>query len=341
LEPLIRANEAHGGNRTAIMRKEDSAMVDLEQQVAGVFSQAVARIMMTLLGIAYFDDEYGTRDTIKKGIVSELANASYATSGHWSLAWGPVTFKGTDNLIYVARFRQSQTYAVVMRGTAPDFDSIIEDIPTSQDDFARYSAPGATVSSEFRHALIGLTMLRDPDLKCNLVDFLSGAIGGAANATIYCTGHSQGGALVPMMMGFLGGPAKSWQAKLLAYSFAGPTSGNPAFANWVDSTGALVRVVNPLDIVPYGYAAIDRIMPDNVPCKVSGWEKSCLEGALSDVSYLLSWTGTWQQPHNPTVLTATHATGTLLDQVGIQHETNSYLALLGATQLDFEPKSPF
>lgn len=314
--------------------------VDLAKQKAGVYSQTVAQIMMTLSGIAYFDDSNGTRASIKKGIVTQLANKSYATAGHWSLVWGPVVFNGTDNLIYVARFQQTQIYAVVMRGTAPDFASIYEDIPTSQDDFAQFSGPGAKVSAEFRHALIGLTLLRDPDLNVNLVQYLSGAIGSATGATIYSTGHSQGGALVPMMMGWLGGPAAAWKANRLAYSFAGPTSGNPAFAKWVDGTGALVRVVNPLDVVPYGYAKIDRLIPDKVPCPVTGLERACLDDTLWTVEQMLKWTGTWQQPSAQTLLAAKSAKGSLLDQVGIQHETNSYLVLLGAPQLDFEPKSP-
>ncbi len=313
---------------------------DLGAQKPGAYSPTVAQMMMTLSGIAYYDDSNGTRASIKTGIIAELAKKHYATQGQWALAWGPVIFNGTDNLIYVARYQQLPIFAIVMRGTTPHFASIVEDIPTSQDDFARFSAPGAEVSSEFRKALIGMTLLRDPDLNQNLVEFLGSAIGSTPGAVLYCTGHSQGGALVPMMMGWLGGPASTWKARLLAYSFAGPTSGNPAFAQWVDSTGALVRVVNPLDVVPYGYAAIGRIIPDNVPTHVSGVEKICLENTLDDVAYLLSWTGTWQQPSSKTTLPAKHATGSLLTQVGIQHETNSYLKLLGAPQLDFEPKSP-
>lgn len=315
-------------------------MIDLAKQKPGAYNQTVAQIMMTLSGISYFDDSKGTRASIKKGIIAELGKKSYATGGLWSLVWGPVVFNGTDNLLYLARFQQTSVYAIVMRGTAPDFASIIEDIPTSQDDFSKFAAPGAKVSAEFRRALIGMARRADPDLKQTLEQYLAAVIGGKPGATLYFTGHSQGGALVPMMMAWFGSAASQWKAKSLAYSFAGPTSGNPAFANWVNGTGALTRVVNPLDVVPYGYAAINRIVPDSVPTKVTGLEKDCLEGVLDDVAYLLSWTGTWQQPGTPTLLPAKHATGSLLTQVGIQHETNSYLKLLGAPQLDFEPKSP-
>lgn len=315
-------------------------MIDLAQQKPGAYNQTIAQIMMTLSGIAYFDDANGTRASIKKGIIAELAKKTYATGGLWSLVWGPVVFKGTDNLVYLARFQQTPIYAIVMRGTAPDFASIDEDIPTSQDDFSKFAGPGAKVSAEFRTALIGMTLRSDPDLNQTLEQYLAAAVGNTPGATLYFTGHSQGGALVPMMMGWFGGPAVSWKANRLAYSFAGPTSGNPAFAKWVDGTGALMRVVNPLDVVPYGYAAINRIVPDNIPTKVTGLERACLEDVLGDIAYLLSWTGTWQQPVNPTLLSPKHATGGLLTQVGIQHETNSYLKLLSAPQLDFEPKSP-
>jgi Lipase (class 3) len=311
-------------------------MIELDQQVPGVYNQRTAQVMMTLCGISY----WAKNSDIKAGIVGELANTSYSTAGQWSLVWGPATSAATDNLIYVVRLQQTQVYAIVMRGTVEAYGSIIEDIPTGQVDFSKYSASGAQVSLEFGNALFALTFVRDPTTNTSLFQFLNGVIN-SAGATIYCTGHSQGGALAPMMMARLGASAALWKAKLHTYSFAGPTSGNPAFANWADGSGALVRVVNPLDVVPYGYAAIDQLVPKNIPCAITDWlEKDIFEDWLDWVETKLKGTGAWQQPSTQTALTGKPATGWVLDQVLIQHECNSYLKLLGAPQLDFLPKSP-
>jgi Lipase (class 3) len=316
-------------------------MVDLEQSAAGVYNQGTAQVMMTLCGISYWDDGTGKRDHIKAGIVAELAKKGYSTAGCWSLAWGPVISSATDNLIYIARLQGSHTYAIVMRGTVEAYGSIVEDIPTGQVDFSKYSASGVKVSLEFGNALFALTFLPDPDLNTNLIQFLHGAIGNAPGATIFCTGHSQGGALAPMLMGRLGTMAKYWKAKVRTYSFAGPTSGSPLFAAWADSTNALVRVVNPLDVVPYGYAAIDQIVPNDVPSKIrDALDRDALEGLLDLIEDGLDDLGAWQQPLSQTLLPAKAATGSMSNQILIQHECNSYLSLLGAPQLDFLPKSP-
>jgi hypothetical protein len=312
-------------------------MVDLDQQMPGVYNNAVAKIMMTLCGIAY----WAKNSNIKAGIAGELANTSYSTSGQWSLVWGPVITAKTDNLIYVVRLQQTQVYAIVLRGTVEAYGSIVEDIPTGQIDFSQYSASGAKVSIEFGDALFALIFAVDPILKTNLLQFLHGAIGNTPGATIYCTGHSQGGALAPMMMARLGAAAALWKATLQTYSFAGPTSGNPAFANWLDSKGAIVRVVNPLDVVPFGYAALNQLVPKNVPCPIPDpVEKHFFEDWLNWIETKLKGTGVWQQPVTQTSLTGKPASGWIIDQVLIQHECNSYLKLLGAPQLDFLPTSP-
>lgn len=311
--------------------------------VPGTYSNPTAQVMMTLSGISYVDEDNPSVAAIKRKIVSELTNPAYATQNEWALAWGPVVFKGTDNLCYVAKIKSTPAnvpvFAVVMRGTVmDDWASVWEDIPTGQSDFSAFSAPGAMVSPGFLQALIGLTVARDPDTKTNLLQFLNGAITAGQRPIMFVTGHSQGGALVPMMLGWLKTRAKALNPLLHGYSFAGPTSGNPAFAQWVDSTELLTRVVNPLDVVPYGYAALNNLVTDNVPMKVTDpVEKLCLKETLDLMNEMLRMAGQWKQPSGPVALPRRPATGSLTQQISTQHHGNTYLSLLGAHMLDFGP----
>ena len=306
------------------------------------YDPTIANIMMTLSGIAYVGEDSGQLSQIKTNIIAELATLGYATKRQWGLVWGPVIFKGTDNLIYVVRQGVS-TYAIVMRGTVPDFASAWEDIPTSQADFSVHSGAGAMVSAPFLNALAGMVAQREKPSKLTLLQFLLNTIAKTPGATIYVTGHSQGGGLAPMMLGWLTRAAKTWKTRLIGYSFAGPTSGNPAFAQWIDNNATLFRVVNPLDVVPYGYAAIGDIIPNNIPTKVTNpGDKLCLDETLWTIGQMLYWfVGAWAQPSSQQTLPAKPAPArlNLLDQVGQQHHINSYLYLLGAPQLGFAPKS--
>lgn len=314
-------------------------MDDFQVDGSAGYSEAVARVMMTLSGIAYVDDTDQTQSAIKNQIITQLANPSYATHANWSLAWGPVLFSGTDNLCYVAQYQPTSgnvpVYAIILRGTAPDFASAWEDIPTSQADFSAFAGAGAQVSAPFRHALIGITLAIDPSQNSTLLQFLSAAADNTQKISLFVTGHSQGGGLTPMMLAWLQTSAQAFAPNLIGYSFAGPTSGNPAFANWVDNSGLLSRVVNPLDVVPFGYAAIDRIIPENIPCAVTDrFEKACLDDALSAIAAMLRWVGPWQQPSELKVLPRQPATGDLLSQIEMQHHCNTYLKLLGAPPIN-------
>jgi hypothetical protein len=314
-------------------------MEDFLAHSSASYSPRAAQVMMTLSGIAYVDDTVQSQGAIEQQIVTQLADPSYATLAKWSLVWGPVLFGGTDNLCYVAQYQpesgNAPVYAIILRGTAPDFASAWEDIPTSQADFSTFAGPGAQVSAPFRHALIGITSAIDPSQNSTLLQFLSAAIGSTRGASLFVTGHSQGGGLTPMMLAWLATSAQAFAPNLIGYSFAGPTAGNPAFASWVDKSGLLSRVVNPLDVVPFGYAAIDRIIPDDIPCHVTDrFEKICLEEALRAIAKMLSWVGPWQQPSGLQVLPRQPATGDLLAQIEMQHHCNTYLKLLGAPPIN-------
>jgi hypothetical protein len=95
----------------------------------------------------------------------------------------------------------------------------------------------------------------------NLMEFLRGQAREAqAPIEVVVAGHSKGGGLAPALALWLAETRQeSWdpsgEAKVSCFAFAGPTAGNRAFANRLDSVlGARNRrVLNVLDVVPHAW----------------------------------------------------------------------------------------
>jgi len=104
---------------------------------ATTFPLADAQTFATLAAIAYAGDmEKDANPTIEelhKAINTQLKDRPhYATGDDWSLAWGPVESTSSDNLVFAAYRADTQTLAVVIRGTTTQTWSRFEDIPRSQ-----------------------------------------------------------------------------------------------------------------------------------------------------------------------------------------------------------------
>lgn len=311
------------------------------------------QVQMTLAAIAYADDKtfFGIRDYSLAEIGRKIANElqgdhthmgkpyAYATGKDWRLAWGPVFGTTDDNLMYVAEEIATTNLSIVLRGTVEQVLSFWEDVPTGQLAFGNGAPGDAMVSDHFLEALNGLLATADSS-GATLEQYLQNAVSDGRSRTIYVTGHSQGGGLTSMMLAWAANAGKGWsgagQLAFKGYAFAPPTSGNPAYANWINASFDLVSVVNCLDIVPFGYAAIDRIRPDNVPEPVPHWQGFLDLWAILDVAAgLAADAGQWQQPSNQLKLGPEKLPSTMsyLSQVGGQHNHNSYLYLLGAPQV--------
>jgi len=295
---------------------------------------STCQIMMTLSAIAYVDDTSKDPTTIGNKISTELKHKSYATDKNWHLVWGPVIGAEHDNLAYVAQCGDQM--AVVLRGTTADPWSIIEDIPTGQTQFPG-APPRPMVSLEFRHD--GRDELLDAQASTGstLVDFLQRA----DPATLYVTGHSQGGGLTPMMMAAL---QIALSRGVEGHAFAPPTSGNPEFANWIGNNHKCTFYINPLDIVPLGYAAIKDIatkgIPLDIPLTEEGAEVALAAEAAATAADLV---GPWQQPATQIILPSVPIYPIIPGNpgfwdkfkaaAGAQHAHNNYLSLLGAPQV--------
>lgn len=299
------------------------------------YDKQQAGIQMTLAGLAYVDEGLAI-NKLKQALILELNKTHYATQGLWSVVWGPVVHGAGDNLVFVAQHAQTADYSIVLRGTIEQRGSIWEDVATSQSIFPFIQEASAKVSSHFLVAQQALLTGRDPDTGETLDQFF-GRVCKETSVTVYVTGHSQGAALVSMFVAWVLQQASGWKSSVscIGYGFAPPTAGDPIFANWIGTKTSCFQVVNPLDVVPYGYAGLKDIIKDKVPEQVP----EIYHPAIDIAHGIAELAGHWQQPQTIIKLEQVQLPDSIryIDQVGAQHNHNSYLYLLGAPQTDGDP----
>jgi hypothetical protein len=310
------------------------------------FTISVAQVLMTLSALAYVEDDATKKHSpppalsaVETALKAELKNKLYATKNQWRVSWGPIQYNPTRNLAFVAHKKGTNTYAVVLRGTVGSMVSFMEDVPTSQVPFGYGLPSDATVSSEFDRAFKGMLATPDPKTRTLLADYLSSTALTSGPLNLYVTGHSQGGGLAPMMTAWAQNERTSWAGshhQITNYTFAAPSAGNPVFAAWIENNTTTYMVRNPLDLVPHGYATPQQLITRGIPSRVPlGW------AAVIELAAGLSYaTGPWAQPKTRYMLPEKRMNGKYLGQVEGQHNHNSYLHLLGATQTDVGAKSP-
>ena len=197
--------------------------------------------------------------------------------GGWQLVWGPAflrasTLAPSDNVMHVARgigTPGQQQLVVAIAGTNPFslFDWLIEDLAVGAGDQVAW--PGAAGGKISKATSTGLGVLQNMQPAAPLAgagqrlrDFLA-AQAAAGPVAINVAGHSLGGALSSTLALWLHDTRTTWDsrghASLSALSFAGPTAGNQAFAEYSDAQlGPRVnRIHNSLDIVPHVWASAD------------------------------------------------------------------------------------
>lgn len=312
------------------------------------FTTAMAQVLMTLSALAYTEDTASNKcdpppalSIVKESLQHELAKKHYATRNQWTLAWGPIQYNPTRNLVYVAQKKGTDKYAVVLRGTVGSFSSFSEDVPTGQVSFGYGLPKEAKVSKEFDKAFKGILGTPDPKTNTLLGDYLRSTAITSGPLDLYVTGHSQGAGLASMMTAWAHMDLENWgnkPHKITNYTFAAPSAGNPAFAKWIDDNTTSLMVRNPLDIVPHGYASVNKVIKDALPTRVPfGWSIVVdLANGLTQI------TGPWAQPKYHWTLDREYLDQrySYFEQVGGQHNHNSYLYLLGATQTDVGDQSP-
>ena len=310
-----------------------------------VYNLEMAKTQLTLAAIANAAVGQPMR-VVKPAIEVELANTSYATKGEWSLVWGPVVGTVDQNMLYVARHKQTGFLSVVLRGTIYAVDSFWEDVPKSQSPCPYTNGVQTAVSSDFLEAVAGMLGVADDNSGLTLPAYLSAAASASHGVNLFVTGHSQGAALVQILYAWALQQAPSWPnsggTNIIAYASAPPSPGDPAFAAWITASGGSFQIINPLDTIPYWYGRIDQMIPDNVPEPLP----DTIEGALIRDGIRL-WAdqaraaGAWQQADTLVRLGSVQLPSTIgfVDQAKNQHTHNSYLYLMGAPQTDIGPAS--
>jgi hypothetical protein len=87
--------------------------------------------------------------------------------------------------------------------------------------------------------------------------------------------------------------------------------------------------------VPLGYADIAKVKTDNIPGPLpGGWEGHAISATIDMAEYISSTAGSWGQPSQQAFTQKVALTGeAFFALIGDQHSHNSYLHLLGATQI--------
>ncbi len=199
---------------------------------------------------------YEAPDRIQAELTSQAA-----VIGPWRVVWQAQSHDGA-NLVYVARHLEEDLLALVIRGSLvhpldrgfwtdwarEDLD-ILHQVPVP---FGRHD--DARIAAGMRLACDHIMSMSSEGL--SLKAFLLGELR-AGQDRLWITGHSLGGALVPILACWFRDVLFEENATdtdfMTPVSFAGPTPGNAAFAKLVEAQfgGFPYRFVNELDMVPH------------------------------------------------------------------------------------------
>jgi hypothetical protein len=332
---------------------EKGTSTDVAVQAGGPDTAA----MMTLSAFAAIDETPLPGESVATQDQRILADLQAAlASAAWTPLWvGISSDPERANLTYIAQSLASgeQTYAVVIRGT--DFD-----MPTDLHEDFDVAPPtvGFAVGNQTVQIAAGalqghdyVTQAQGADGSTLLQALAGFASGGGAK--VFVTGHSLGGALATTVALYLANARTALGETIYqVYTFAAPTVGLNDFASLFDATfggndidsNSSWRIYNAWDLIPQCWA------PDTLG-KLSSWYPPPGPGQCGTVQKIIK--GLQSRPQglqytqptvNPSPLNNPSWGDAYLDegcidttleaficQVAFQHDSDTYLTLLGAT----------
>ncbi len=214
------------------------------------------QIMLSFAYLAYCGEEIVTANPEQQ--ILSLINAAMpqippiaSPNATWQVVWGPAAYTTPgalyqDNLMFVAQNQSDKTqFVVAVRGTnfVADLDWLMEDFDVRQTmpwppPGSGGSAPaGCTMSESTSIDLqVLFAMNGAPSSARSLMSFLLSQTTSAINLCV--TGHSLGACLAGTLALYLKDNLPMWDASgksnVSCITFAGPTAGNVAFANYSD-----------------------------------------------------------------------------------------------------------
>ena len=274
--------------------------------------------------------------------------------GSWQCLWGPVQSADEANLVYVAAYFDSTGLpvftAVVIRGTdlsVTDPLGILEQIWEDADVLGWSPLPWdpsqpARIANGSIDTLSTIQGLQHggQTLEAFLASYLGDPRNG--NPVLVVTGHSLGGGLVSVVAPWLKSAlaADGLTPQIFPSSFAAPTAGNGAFADYYDAQfPSAARYWNTLDVVPRGwwdlsgistiYEGCGLIIPDTAYALILAWE-------------FLLWAEqrSYIQPHTNSVPLWSSCMNSNSDwyvELAYQHHTTTYMSILGGTSIVMPP----
>jgi hypothetical protein len=332
----------------------------------------MATVMMTLAGLAATaPEERPSSESVEMqekrmldGINAQLDAGNLSAIG-WSAVWAGLT-EDRANFAYIAV--NGSQIAVVLRGTW--FGSAV-DLSEDMDvgnvvQLTGVGEPRGTTllisqGAMNAHAAILSALYYPPDggTPTTMTEALQTLIAGFNDPQLFITGHSLGGAMATTVALLLVSLGWSKHFVTTVFTFAAPTAGLGAFANYYDSVFAHAgplqpntswRIYNAWDVVPNAWASLQDVLTGFYP--PPGPEQNTLVNQLiqnmlnqpannfyaqtnrAAGTVVLNGNVIYGQPgcaFDGSLLCTT--TGDFLGQLAYQHSNDTYLGLLGAQPL--------
>lgn len=311
----------------------------------GGYDKTEAGVMMTLSALCYTAEGNTNAMQVRDSIILQLADTNYATVNKWKLAWGPGMSPSGGNLVYAAVDSTSDTiqYAICVRGTILNLSNIEEDLDVIYLVPWTYGMSGDSIAYGSAQGFDTLMLTTDPVSSATLESFLNSL--NAPKQKMFITGHSLGGAMATLMQSWFVKKGFTSKFKLKGYTFAAPTVGTPVFVSSFHSmlTGAGAenhRCVNSKDVVPYLWAGLYNITPDNIPTQVPPLVSAiCTTAAnyLRDSGIVYKHVETRQDlgTMDPVGCGTPGQYSTYECWVGFEHSSATYLRLLDADTINW------
>lgn len=337
------------------------------------YQSGEASVCMTLASFIYLQENSNSYDIIRGAIESFMSGSegNFATGDNWELIWLGISPDFANVMFMAANKNEPGQYAIAHRGTDWMFlDDLIEDLDVYKTETWPYVQPENPAIQVAKGAMDGLNILNtmtsdifnttapglsQPVALIDLIQYLASSL--QSDLDIYITGHSLGAALATAYTSYLLDTASSWSGipankiNVKTYTFASPTIGNQAYADYYNAQvdNAQVgfqgfRVHNQEDMVPYAFADLADLWQNGIP--MTDLLKIEIKALASATNLLLAKAQVaYQQVGEP----GSQSDHTLLNNnpqnsckskaesmddylcwVKYEHDHNTYLTLLGA-----------